>query len=305
MNTPLVSIIIPFYNDAATLARTLESIHASTHRNYEVLLVDDASTDESPKIAAAFVREDAHVRLLTNEHNRHVSFCRNRALDLARGDYVSFVDSDDWISPDWIANLLTAADEADAEVVIGKSMQVLTGGAQEYPMKGLSRRRSLTFGQLVFKDNCVVWNKLYSRALMEREKARFDTEIQIGEDLLFNYNLLQAARGIFYSGSGYYFHQADNETSIIRASTPASRIENYEKLLAKLCANPRALTKPYSAAPRKVARDILREHYRNPDCLLSEATWERIKQLDRFLPAKTRARHLRQTVHRALRPGKA
>lgn len=304
MNSPLVSIVIPFYNAAATLVRALESIHTSTHRNYEVLLVDDASTDESPEMAAAFVRGNAHVRLLTNEQNRHVSFCRNRALDLARGDYVLFVDSDDWISPDWIANLVTAADETKAEVIIGKTMKALAEGAKEYPMKGLHRRGALTFAQLVFKDNCVVWNKLYARDLILREHLRFDPTIQIGEDLLFNYQALQAAQGIFYSAAGFYYHQADNTASIIRASTPADRIENFSRLLEKLWMLATPLTRQNSGALLKVSRDLLREHYRNPEFPLDAATWERIQHLDVWLPLKTRAGHLRQKLHRWLRPSK-
>lgn len=294
-----VSVIVPFHNSRATLALALDSIAASSHANFEVLMVDDCSADGSGAVAESYAGRDRRFRYFRNSENRRVSFCRNRGIDNAAGDCILFADSDDWISPDWIANLLGDAAASGAEIVIGKDMRLRGGREREFRMAGLKRRGHIEFEAVVFKDNSVVWNKLYSAALLKREGIRFDESLYIGEDLLFNFMAMSRARGIFYGGRGYYHYRADNELSIMRGSVPEERISNLSRVLRRLVEYSENPGKKNNAALRKVARDILVNHYRHMSCAVDDSTMSMILKLDRRLPFKVRFSLFRKAVRRA------
>lgn len=302
MNAKKVSVIVPVYNAEATLGLALESIAASSHSNIEVLIVDDCSTDKSGVVAESFSRKDKRFRYLKNSENKKVSFCRNTGLDQATGDFLLFVDSDDRISADWMGNLLEYALATNAEVVIGKAMRLRGKQERDYKMAGLRQRGNLTFETVVFKDNAVVWNKLYSAALLKRAGIRFDENLYIGEDLLFNFQALAHANGIFYSDKGHYYYQADNQFSIMRSSAPEQRISNLSRLLQSLVEYSMTIEKKNRAVLRKVARDILMNQYRFPNEALPVSTMKTIREIDRFLLFKVRFSLFRKYVRRALAP---
>jgi glycosyltransferase involved in cell wall biosynthesis len=295
-----VSVTVPFYNSAATLGRTLESLAASSYGNLEVLMVDDCSTDGGGSAAEAFARRDGRFRYFRNDTNRKVSFCRNRGMAEATGDFILFVDGDDWISADWIQNLVNDAAGTGAEVVIGKSRRVQAGRESDFRMKGLRRRGCLRFEDVVLKDNSVVWNKLYSAALLKREHIRFEESLFIGEDLLFNFQALGRARGIFYGDAGSYYYRADNEHSIMRSSPPAVYGSNMSGLLRRLVDCDMLMERKNPSALRKVARDILMNHYRFMQGPLDEPTMKLIREIDSSLPFRARFSRFRKAARRIL-----
>lgn len=300
MSRPAISVIVPFHNAAATLGEALDSLAASSCREIEVLAVDDASTDGSGEIARGFAARDARFRCLRNPANRGVSFSRNRGLDEAAGDRLAFVDADDRVSPDWLAHLLADARESGADVVMGRSLRVCEGTESVYRMEGLRRRGSLDFRQIVFKDNSVVWNKLYAASLVRRLRLRFDESLSIGEDLLFNFQALHAAHGIFYGGRGSYIHRADNPSSLMRGTRPAGRVAQYARLLERLDAAARAAGQPRHPVLRKVARDLLMDHYRSATPPPDPATLALIRRISPTLPFRVRASVFRKNLRRRL-----
>jgi len=300
MNALKVSVIVPFYNAEASIGRTLESIAVSSHEHIEVILIDDCSSDRSGDIAAALLCKDGRFKCFRNAENRNVSFCRNRGIDAASGDFILFVDSDDRISPDWIRNLLNDAVATGAEVVIGKTRRLEGGRERDYRMKGLGRCGSLRFETMVFKDNSVVWNKLYSSALIKREGIRFDEGLCIGEDLLFNFQALGLARGIYYNDKGYYCYQADNKFSIMRSSPPAKRISNLSRLLRILVERSMNMEKKNRGVLSKVSRDILMLHYRFKNEAIDRSTMNAIREIDCFMPFKVRFSLFRKSVRGAI-----
>ncbi len=104
---PLVSVIIPVYNNAAYLNQCLASVVDQTYQNLQIILVDDASGDESALILRAFAEVDTRIHVETHATNQGVSAARNTALQLVRGDYVIFVDADDWVEPNYVRHLVT------------------------------------------------------------------------------------------------------------------------------------------------------------------------------------------------------
>ena len=160
-SAPALSVIVPVYNVEPYLARCLDSVLAQTERDIEVVCVDDGSTDGSHAILARYAAADGRIRVVTQE-NKGLSGARNSGLDVARGRYVMFVDSDDWIPPYAAEGFLKVASESGAPVVVSESYAVdsLEGPSPsgfawtlERPaLKRLVGRR---------KMQSSAWNKLY------------------------------------------------------------------------------------------------------------------------------------------------
>ena len=112
-----ISVIVPVYNTAPWLPGCIESIRRQTHKNLEILLIDDGSTDGSGEICENFARRDSRIRCIHQE-NRGLSAARNRGLDAARGQYISFVDSDDEIAPEMLEILAKHLKETDSDMAL-------------------------------------------------------------------------------------------------------------------------------------------------------------------------------------------
>ena len=116
----LISIIVPVYNTGALLPRCIQSIQAQTYRNLEILLIDDGSRDDSGAICDAFAAEDSRIRVIHKE-NGGQSSARNLALDLAKGEYITCVDSDDWLEDE-------TAYEKMMELMLQYQVKLVCGG---------------------------------------------------------------------------------------------------------------------------------------------------------------------------------
>lgn len=189
------SVIIPVYNGERTLRRCIASI--PKRADAEILLIDDGSTDGTGEVAGEF----ENVRYIKTEH-RGVSAARNRGLALARGEFVTFADSDDWVAPDYF-DRMDAAPVGDIHV-----FGVPPGGGD--PVIRLFRTRTL--------DS--VCNKRFRRAFLEENQARFDENHAVGEDFLFCFRLLCRAREIGLSRECIYYADLGNENSLSRGFRP-------------------------------------------------------------------------------------
>ena len=177
-----LSVIVPVYNAAPYLPRCLDSLCAQTLDDYELLLIDDGSTDASPAILADYrARYPEKIRVLRLE-NGGQGRARNRGLELAQGDYIGFADSDDWVEPDMFASLWEAAQRDNADLAVCD--------AWECPEGGEPRLMPLCEREGAFKAT-VVWNKLARRALFEG--LRFPEDKLWYEDLPVAVRLLLRA----------------------------------------------------------------------------------------------------------------
>ena len=296
-----VSVVVPFHNADSYLAQALESIAASSHRNIEVILINDGSTDGGGVTAKMVAARDSRFTYLANESNRRVSFCRNVGLREATGDFILFVDSDDRISADWIQNLLRTAVAEGADVVIGKAKRCRADSVADYDMKGLTRRGALAFGDIVFKDNAVLWNKLYSASIVRRWRIHFDEDLWIGEDLVFNYLVLGRAKRIYYSGEGFYYYRADSPSSIMRSSTPATRIRNLSRVLSLLVECSLTIETKNPGVLKKVAKDILVNAYRHNEAI-DPSTMAVIRRVAPLMPGSVRLKVLLKSLRNAIVP---
>ena len=115
--TSTISIIVPVYKVEPYLRKCVDSILAQTYKNLEIILVDDGSPDNCPALCAQYAKEDPRVRVIHKE-NGGVSTARNAGLDAATGEYVTFVDSDDWIDPDMYVSMMTRIREYGCDAVL-------------------------------------------------------------------------------------------------------------------------------------------------------------------------------------------
>lgn len=181
--TPTVSIIMPVYNVEGYVARAIESIQAQTFTDWELLVVDDGSTDRTGQICDRIAERDWRVEVIHTE-NQGAAAARNTALDRARGTYVHFIDGDDWVEPSMLEDEIALAKEHDLELVIaGFVIETFYGDGDEHTTEVKSFEDTIFSSQeefrrcawLLFDRNLlyVPWNKLFLRDRIERLHLRF------------------------------------------------------------------------------------------------------------------------------------
>lgn len=219
MDTPqniLISVVVPVYNVEQYLERCVDSILAQTYSNLELILVDDGAKDSSGVICDAYAQKDTRVRVIHKE-NGGLSSARNAGIDIAQGDYISFVDSDDWIEPDALENLLNAAVQNQVELVVGGRWDVneKTGikklglcPEKEEVLSGETLVKRIFLWQGCDSSSC---DKLYHRRLFR--EMRFPYGV-VCEDIPIMYKIvLDAGRVAMMPKPFYnYFHRSGSIT---------------------------------------------------------------------------------------------
>lgn len=200
----MISVIVPIYNVEQYLPRCLKSLEAQTLRDVEFLLIDDGSTDRSGQIADEC--KDPRFKVFHTE-NHGLSAARNYGIEQAQGGWFMFVDSDDWVSPDYCEAPLSEAVTSDADLVIFRAYSVRDGKVyndrnSEFPPGIVDAERALDLGRNS------VWNKLYRRELFDG--IRFDNG-RAAEDVAITYKLILAAhRIVFLDRYLYYYFKREN-----------------------------------------------------------------------------------------------
>ena len=195
---PTVSIIVPVYNAEKFLNRCVDSILGQEYRDFELILVDDGSSDMSGSICDAYAKTDERVVVIHKE-NSGVSDTRNQGIERAKGTYLQFVDSDDWLTPDATKLMVRAAEEHGCDMVISDFYRVV---GDMVSRKGdiesdcvIDREEFASFMMENPADYYygVLWNKLYRRDLVNRFGIRMDAEISWCEDFMFNLEYIRYA----------------------------------------------------------------------------------------------------------------
>ena len=203
----MISVIVPVYNVENYLAQCLDSVLAQTYKDLEILLIDDGSTDRSGSICDAYQAKDERIRAF-HTANRGLSAARNVGLNCAQGEYVAFVDSDDWIEPEMIETLYQKAVVSGADVVECSYMKEYRSGFIRYEMR-FDEENALN-GLLSGKISNIVWNKLW--------KSDCFTNIRFPEGMLFEdtattYRVLVNASVIGIPDCLYHYRFRDSSIS--------------------------------------------------------------------------------------------
>ena len=193
---PKISVIVPVYKTEGLLDRCVESIVGQTYKNLEIILVDDGSPDNCPAMCDEWAEKDSRIRVIHKE-NGGVSSARNAALDIATGDYIGFVDSDDWIEPEMYSSLIQKISESGKNIALCSYYAVEISG-ERYERRCVVDKEVLDkddyFRFIVLGgDGGYIWNRLYDADILK--EVRFDEDIWYSEDLLFNFKTAQKSNG--------------------------------------------------------------------------------------------------------------
>lgn len=206
MSKDKVSVIVPVYNAEKYIDATIESILTQTHKNLELIIVDDGSTDSSASLCRDWQKKDNRVRYICQK-NAGVSAARNNGLDKATGEYIVFCDADDWIDKEYIDDLISNASEH--EVVISSFQQITEGGIKRrtYNLKDATA----SFSRRGFFDDCIngfiytytIWGKLFERSLIGNLRFR---SLAYSEDAIFVRTILARCNSaVFINSTGYHY----------------------------------------------------------------------------------------------------
>ena len=175
---PLFSIIVPIYNTEKYLKRCIKSILKQPFKDFELILIDDGSTDDSYLICQNYAKDDSRIKAVHKE-NGGVSSARNKGLEYAKGTYLWFVDSDDYIKPNALMDLsLKVLNEKSDLLIFNTTIE------ENHKINNFDTFFELYYFKYILGFE--PWNKLYLREIIEQNNLKFDEQETIGEDLLFN-----------------------------------------------------------------------------------------------------------------------
>ena len=214
---PIVSIIVPVYNAEKYLGECLDSLVKQTLGDIEIVAVDDGSTDSSAAILANYAQRDSRVRVIPQE-NGGVSRARNAGLEAARGEYVLFVDSDDYVRLDACEFLVNRVSESGADIVVfgGKTFPTKRWADDSFAKRNRICRKSEIVDALFSEAGGVplMCNKLYSTELLRRIDAKLPVDLSLGEDHVFQLRVFPHAKCVEYSGEVLYFYRNHEGSSL-------------------------------------------------------------------------------------------
>ena len=215
----MISVIVPVYNRKETLGRCVQSLRSQTYEELEIILVDDGSTDGSGALCTELSKEDVRIRVIRKE-NGGVSSARNAGIEAAKGDYLMFADSDDYVEPDMAEKMLKG---------IGDDDIAICGFHHHYQGRDIIRIPDVPghsgeenflalYGQGFLN---MPWNKLYRRKLA----GKFDEDLSLGEDLLFNLDYLQRVDGISVVKEALCHYMQDDTGVSLSSQKRADRLD--------------------------------------------------------------------------------
>ncbi len=216
---PKVSVIIPIYNVENYLAECLDSVINQTFQDIEIICIDDASTDHSIEILREYAHGDSRITILQNECNRRQAYARNRGLDQASGEYILFVDSDDYIEKDLVMKAFAKADGVDMVCFDYKKVDSVWFGKDEH-LFNLDEGRYKTrdyFLQSVNRNSIVYspCTKLYKRLFLLGENIRFIDGL-LYEDVIFDFLCMMKAKEIYCITEKLYEYRIRRNSSMTR-----------------------------------------------------------------------------------------
>lgn len=184
---PIISVIIPVYNLEDFVGKCIESILCQSLKEWEVIIINDGSSDNSLSICKSFSENDSRI-IVVNQENRGVSFARNTGLIYARGEWVLFIDGDDTLCPNALTSMINIANNNDVDVVI--TSFVRNGKLQKYEKEGIFDYKEYELATLRLQLQMSTQNRLYKRHLFNRDGYCIDRKISNNEDYLQNIIIL-------------------------------------------------------------------------------------------------------------------
>jgi len=220
---PEVSVIIPTYNSEDFIAKALKSVLNQSYRNLEIILIDDASTDSTVRIARSFI--DRRLKIIQNERNRGVSYGRNIGIEQAKGKWIALLDSDDWYARQRLEKLIAAGEANNADMIAddlwlidedrGKYWSTLlaeSAHVKQLPIALIDAIKFVTSDRLTPINAKRNWSLGYTKPLMRREfllqnQIWYDEKLKVGEDFTLYLECLRKQAQFYLLGQPYYYYR--------------------------------------------------------------------------------------------------
>ena len=239
---PKLSIIVPVYRAEAFLPQCIDSILAQTMTDLELILVDDGSPDRSGEICDRYAAADPRVRVI-HQANQGVSAARNTGLDLAKGTFVTFVDSDDYLEPNMYETMLDTAGQYGCDLVICDCMKEFTDHQELYSHNirpgfyDAEQMKTAYFPQLLILPQVEYPATISACTCVFRRQAcpdlRYEPGIRYSEDWLFGSQLALHARSLYYRKGDAFYHYRMHDSSATHRFVP-DKWSDYQKLFARM-----------------------------------------------------------------------
>lgn len=214
-----VSIIVPVYNGERYFTDCIQSILVQSFTDIEVIVINDGSTDSSLSLIKRYAQNDSRI-VVINQKNKGVSAARNAGLSKARGDYIMFVDADDYIARKDALELLIdfAKENGNPEVVCFRRVGDTRG--RKAP-SGYSKLNDSIIGRMIVDETInTLWDKLYKKSIIKENSIKFPVGIRMAEDLLFNVQYFREAKTIGFFDEELYYYREDNQESATKKYMP-------------------------------------------------------------------------------------
>ena len=213
---PLVSIIVPIYNVEKYIVKGIESLCNQDYENIEIILVDDGSPDRSPELIDNLAEKDNRIKVI-HKINGGVSSARNVGISQSNGDYIMFVDGDDWVEPSYVSFFVNMIVKSNLEIGMNYNYYYDSGRTNADSEDAFVVDKNEAAESIFNGDIFVaVWNKIFSKDFLKRNQIRFNEEIWFGEGMLFNIECLKYIKEIAVCRKSLY-HQTPNPESAMRS----------------------------------------------------------------------------------------
>ena len=229
MKEPLISVLVPIYKIDKYLGVCIESLLNQTYKNLEIILVDDGSPDRCPDICDLYASKDNRIKVIHKTNGGLVS-ARKAGLIVAKGEYIGYVDGDDWIGPGFYHSLYSALCESDADIAIAgfsrdlfSSTKNILNAIPSGVYEGISlekvKKQMISDGDFYRHGiTTYLWNKLFKREVIESYQMAMDNRITIGEDAATTYPAIMASKKIVITDNCAY-HYRQREDSMLKTAT--------------------------------------------------------------------------------------
>lgn len=229
----LVSVVVPVYNTAKYIDECIQSILNQSYEHLELILVDDGSVDGSERKVDEWEKMDDRIKVI-HQMNMGVSSARNHGIKEAKGEYICFVDSDDYVQKDYIKVMVSSMSEYHTDLVSFKAQ----GELKKPGVERLTQQQSFLYLFRNDKIGAFVCNKLYRSSIINEKQILFNPKLAYGEDLVFAFDYIRFIKNSVYIESdknAYYYYRENDESAVHRQSIKRekSNVAAYRSVLSK------------------------------------------------------------------------
>lgn len=241
---PLISVIVPIYKVEKYIDRCVESILAQSFTDFELILVDDGSPDNCPQICDEYAKKDSRIKVV-HKQNGGLSDARNAGIDVAKGEWLAFIDSDDYVHEDYLGSLYNAAAENGADLAICDFVRVNDDEnviEKDHSFDGLVTEDKNTLFEYMYSNWRIrpAWNKLYKKEIFSELRFAFG---KIHEDEFAIHHVLYNCRKAVIIKDGLYYYRI-RQNSIMTTESPKSILDGFEAIIEQyeFCAERKVVT---------------------------------------------------------------